>query len=428
VKNKIAHLRWWIVALIFVASVLNYVDRQTLSILAPTIQRDLRLTDDDYALVLNLFLGAYTIAYLVSGKIIDRFGVRFGLAVFVAWWSIANLLTGFARSLSTLGLCRGLLGLGEAGNWTAGPKAVAEWFPARERGVAIGTYTLGATIGATLAPLLVVALALWQSWQAAFVVTGVAGLLWLVPWLWLYRSPAGHPRLTEAERAHIMSDVIRVEDPDRSDDISWGSWWGLLQRREVWLLIFARMLTDPVWYFFQFWFAKYLYDNRGVDQKTLSVTWVIFLAADVGTLGGGILSGWLIKRGARPAPSRLRVMLLCAAMVPVAALIPWAGSLGLVLGLAMLAVLAHMAWLINLSALVVDLVPKSSLASTFGIVAAGSSLGGMLMNRGVPLMVKAHSYAPVFYVMLGLHPFAWLLLRRLRQPTGPIATAGVDRR
>lgn len=413
--------------MIFFASVLNYIDRQTLSILAPTIQQDLKLTNEDYASVLNLFLVAYTIASLLSGRIVDKFGVRMSLALFVGWWSVANILTGFARSVGSLGLFRFLLGLGEAGNWTAAPKAVSEWFPARERGIAIGIYTLGATVGATVAPILIVALATWHSWQAAFVVAGVAGLLWLIPWLWLYRRPEEHPRINDAERTLIVTGA-QVPDPAAAQAQSdgWGKWWQVFVRREVWLLIFGRMLTDPVWYFFQFWFAKYLYDGRGLDQKQLAVTWVVYLAADIGVLGGGWLSGRLIKRRVAPSQSRLWVMLGCAGVVPLAAAIPHVNALWLVLGLGMLAVLAHMAWLINLSALVVDIVPKRALGFTFGVVATGSSLGGMMMNKAVGGLVTNLSYDPAFHFMLLLHPLAWVLLWQLRpkrvapgQPGGP---------
>lgn len=418
--RKIPHLRWWIVGLIFFASVLNYVDRQTLSILAPTIQQDLKLSNEDYASVLNLFLIAYTIAYLVSGRIVDRFGVRVGLALFVGWWSVSNILTGFAKSLASLGASRFLLGLGEAGNWTAAPKAVSEWFPARERGLAIGVYTLGGTIGATIAPILIIGLASWHSWQAAFVVTGLAGLLWLIPWLWLYRRLDEHPRVTDGERQLIAAGADAIP---AGADADWGRWWQLFARREVWLLIFGRMLTDPVWYFFQFWFAKYLYDGRGLDQRALSVTWVIFLAADIGALCGGWFSGVLIKRHFPAANSRLWIMLVCAAIVPLAALIPRIDPLWAVLTLGMCAVLAHMAWLINLSALVVDLVPKASLGTVFGIVAAGSSLGGIVMNKAVGAIVTQHSYGPAFYLMAILHPLALLLLWRLRQrPAVPLTS------
>lgn len=408
---KIPHLRWWIVALIFFASVLNYIDRQTLSILAPTIQKDLNLTNEDYASVLNLFLIAYTTASLLSGRVVDKLGVRVSLALFVGWWSVANILTGFARSFGSLGFFRFMLGLGEAGNWTAAPKAVSDWFPARERGIAIGIYTLGATVGATLAPIIIVALASWHSWQAAFVVTGLAGLLWLIPWLWLYRRPDEHPRITGAERALIASGAI--SDPAAADEAGWGKWWRVFLRREVWLLIVGRMITDPVWYFFQFWFAKYLYDARGLDQKQLTVTWVVYLAADIGVLSGGWFSGLLVKRRIAPSRSRLWVMLGCAGLVPLAAAIPHVQSLWLVLAVGMVAVLAHMAWLVNLSALVVDIVPKPSLGFAFGVIATGSSLGGLMMNKAVGSLVTHVSYDPAFTFMLLLHPLAWLLLWQL---------------
>ena len=414
---RIPHLRWWIVALIFGASVLNYVDRQALSILAPTIQKDLALSNEDYAAVLNWFLVAYTVALIVSGKIVDRFGVRFSLALFVGWWSISNILTGFARSAASLGACRFLLGLGEAGNWTAAPKAVSEWFPARERALAIGIYTLGATVGATLAPVLIIGLASWHSWQAAFIVTGSAGLVWLIPWLWLYRRPSEHTRLSTEERTLIESGQAADQAAASAAAPDWGKWHRVLLRREVLLLIFARMLTDPVWYFFQFWFAKYLYDARGLDQKSLSVTWVVYLAADIGVLSGGWLSGLLIKRGTAPVRSRLGIMLACAVLVPLGAVIPHVDALWLVLAFGMVAVLAHLAWLINLSALVVDLVPRGSLAFAFGVIAAGSSLGGLMMNKAVGSLVTNTSYDPAFGFMLLLHPLAWLLAWQLRPRT-----------
>ena len=194
----------------------------------------------------------------------------------------------------------------------------------------------------------------------------------------------------------------------------WGKWYRVLLRREVLLLIFARMLTDPVWYFFQFWFAKYLYDSRGLDQKSLSVTWVVYLAADIGVLSGGWLSGLLIKRGTSPVRSRLWIMLACAVLVPLGAAIPHVGALWLVLAFGMVAVLAHLAWLINLSALVVDLVPRGSLAFAFGVIAAGSSLGGLMMNKAVGSLVTQASYDPAFGFMLLLHPLAWLLAWQLR--------------
>lgn len=409
---KLRHLRWWVAGLLFLASVLNYTDRQTLSILAPTIQRELNLTNEDYGLVANLFLVAYTIATLLSGRVVDWLGVRVSLALFVAWWSVSNLLTGFARSLGTLGLFRFLLGLGEAGNWTAAPKAVSDWFPARERGFAVGLYTLGATIGATIAPILVVKIAAHYGWQMAFVLTGAAGLLWLIPWLLLYRRPSEHPLLTETERAHIAAGATPAtsEKPE--------GWRAVLRRREVWLLMVTRLLTDPVWYFYQFWFAKYLFDARQVTQLGLSVTFVIFIAADLGALSGGWFSGRLIRRDVGAGAARLRVMRIAACAMPLSALVPGLSTVPAVLAIAAVIAFAHMTWLINLSSLIVDLIPARSLATTFGVIAAGSALGGIMMNSAVARLVTNHSYAPAFFVMACLHPLALLLLARVR-PAAP---------
>lgn len=411
-RFTIRGLRWWIVALVFVASVLNYVDRQALSLLAPTIQQELKLTNDDYAQVVNLFLIAYMIAYFFSGRLVDKLGVRVSFALFVGWWSLANIATAFAKSATSLGGFRFLLGLGEAGNWTAAPKAVSEWFPAKERGLAIGIYTLGATIGATIAPLIVIGIATTHGWRMAFVVTGAAGLVWLLPWLWLYRRPERHPHIREEERILIEAGkpvAPANEEPEPQNE--WARWRAVFVRREVWLLMTARLVTDPVWYFFQFWFAKYLYDVRGVDQKALAVTWVIFLAADFGSVGGGWFSGLLIKRGFAPPASRLWIMLGTAALVPLAGLIPSTPTVPLVLALGMLIVFAQLSWQINLSSLVVDIVPQRSLGLIFGVIAAGSALGGIFMNQGVAWAISHVSYAPCFFVMALVHPLAWLLLR-----------------
>lgn len=406
---KLPHLRWWIAGLLFLASILNYLDRQTLSILAPTIQQELALSDDDYALVVNCFLVAYTVATLVSGRVVDFLGVRVSLALFVGWWSVANILTGFARSLGSLGFFRFMLGLGEAGNWTAAPKAVAAWFDPRERGMAIGLYTLGATIGATIAPLLITAVAARHGWQGAFVITGLLGLVWLVPWLCFYRAPREHPLLREQERALLPAEPPVAEKPE--------GWLEVLRRREVWLLMLGRMLTDPVWYFYQFWFAKYLHDERGVSQLGLSITFVIFLAADLGSVGGGWFSGLLVKRGHTAPAARLRIMLLAACLMPLSAVVPLAGWLWLALAVGMLIAFAHMAWLINLSSLVVDLVPQRSLATAFGVIATGSALGGMMMNSAVGKIVSQGSYAPAFVALAFVHPLAIVILWRLRRPS-----------
>lgn len=412
--RKLPPLRWWLVATVFLASVLNYLDRQTLSILAPTIQKDLQISDSAYAGVVNLFLIAYTVAYLFSGRLTDRLGTRRSMALFVGWWSIANMLTGLARSVTSLGAFRFLLGLGEAGNYTVGPKVVSEWFPARERGVAIGLYTLGATIGATIAPVIVVHLAALHSWQGAFVITGALGLLWMVPWLLLYHPPETHPRLSAEERTALLREKEEKKAENAPAVPEGALWRAVLSRRDVWALMLARMLTDPVWYFYQFWLAKYLHADRGLEQNQLGITWVVFLAADIGTLAGGFVSGRLIKRGQSPMAARMTIMGLCACFLPLSPLVAYAPSVPISLGIAMLMVLGHMTWLINLSALVVDRIPRPIVATAFGVIAAGSTLGGIGMNAVVGWLVTNHSYTTWFVLAAFLHPVAYLLLRTFR--------------
>ena len=450
--NKIRHLRWWIVALVFLAAVLNYIDRQTLSALAPTIQRDLNMDDRAYANIVNIFLVAYTLSYLVSGKLVDVLGTRLGMVIFVGWWSVANMLTAAAQGAQSLGVYRFMLGFGEAGVWPAASKVVSEWFPARERALAIGLYTMGATIGATVAPYLVIPLAThaysetlpWLAdllgqgtgWRVAFILTGAAGLLWLLPWWLFYRLPKDNQRITTAELDLIEKGSVEdIRTGGTSDEAPW-SWTRVLTSRIVWLLLLGRLITDPVWYFYQFWFPKYLNAERGLSQEQLKITWVIYAAAGVGSLLGGWLSGHLVKRGGAPARSRLWVMLGCACVMPVSPLITRIGDTQLALAFAVLAVCAALASLINISSIVVDVVPKSSLGTVFSVVAAGSTVGGIIMNTVVATMVsgpatspggfldqairavlspilsvvQGQGYGQWFLFMAFLHPLAWLML------------------
>jgi ACS family hexuronate transporter-like MFS transporter len=403
-------MRWAVAGMLFLAAILNYIDRQTLSILAPTIQADLHLTDVDYGRIANFFLVAYLVATLLSGRLIDLLGTRLSMALFVGFWSFANVLTGFARSFGSLAGFRFLLGLGEAGNWPGSAKTVAEWFPSKERGVAIGVYTTGATIGAMLAPWLILAIVRGSHWQWAFVATGVLGFCWVIPWLLITRGSGAAGAATAA--SDVRDAAAAKGATAAAHDVSDGrtGWAAAVRRPEVWVLMVGRMLTDPVWYFYQFWFAKYLFAERGVSQQGLSVTWLIFLAADVGSILGGIASGLLIKRGRRNVPARVKVMLLTAIVMPLSPLITFVPSLWMAIGLAMLLVFAHLSWLVNMTALIVDAIPKRFVATAFGIIAAGSAAGGIMMNELVGHVVKHYTYKPWFIVAAFLHPVAWLLL------------------
>lgn len=420
--RPIRGLRWWIAALLFCSTVINYVDRQALSILARTIQDELQITDLQYTYVVQAFLVAYTLTFLVAGRITDWLGTRVSFALFITWWSIANILTALSRSALSLGAFRFLLGMGEPGNYTAAPKVVAEWFPPRERGLVVGIYTAGATVGATIAGPLVAALALLWGWRSAFVATGLLGLLWLVPWLWLYRRPEQHPRLSAGERAIILS-TNGVQDAgspgaERAGDRAGSTtprWTQSLRRRETWLLLFSRVLTDPVWYFYLFWYPKYMTDARHLTLAEVGQrVWIIYLAADFGALFGGWISGRLIRGGLSPITSRKRVMLAAACVLPLSPLVALAPSMGVSVAVASLVVLAHLAWQVTLGVLIVDLYPSAVVATVVGVIAVGSGIGGVISTGLVGYLVTSWSYTPVFVLMGVLHPLAALLILKVR--------------
>ena len=378
--------RWCVAGMLFLAAVLNYVDRSVLSILAPTIQADLAIDDTGYSRIVSGFLAAYTISYLLSGRIVDRVGGMAGMGLFVGFWSLANACTGFARSALSLGVARFLLGLGEAGGWTASPKITGQLFSPAERATVIGFYTAGGTVGATLAPILAVWLASRFGWQWAFFATGLAGLVWLVPWIWL--APRG----------------TCSREPDAGGPAA--SWRQVFAQPVVWVLMIARMLTDSVWYFLQFWFPKYLSAERSFSQADLSQVWLVYLAADIGLVGGGLLSGWLVTRGMPPARARLSLMAVAALLVPAAAVVPFVEGTPMVFAAVMVAAFGHALWLTNLTTLAIDLIPAGMLATSFGAIAAGSGLGGIVMNMLVAATIERQSYAACFLAAAVLHPLA----------------------
>ena len=432
-------LRWWIAGLLFVAALLNYVDRNVLGLLADTIQKDLNISNQQYASIINYFLIAYTLANLLSGRIVDRLGVRLSLALFLAWWTVANALTGMARSLGQLCGLRFMLGLGEAGCYTASPKAVSEWFPPSERASAVGLYSAGGAVGATIAPIMVAMIAANFGWRWVFAVTPVVALLWLTLWFFLYRNRATHPHLTQEERVYLDANVVRpAAEAAQPKESEWALWRRVLRSPLVWQLMLARLITDPVWYFFQFWFPKYLRRAHGLDQKGVAIMWLIFLAATGGFLLGGYLSGRLVRRGIAPPRARLRMMLVSVCLVPVLALIPFvpasAGAAGAaahtlllgclpadpmvmaVIAIAMLVAYAATSWLSNITSLVVDIVPQRILGTSFGVIACGSALGGMFMNKAVAWVIQQYNYDWCFFTMALLHPLGLLLVWNLRRP------------
>jgi MFS transporter, ACS family, hexuronate transporter len=388
---RASKLRWVILAMLFAATVLNYVDRQTLSILASQVQKDLGIDDLGYARIVQYFLIAYALSYLGAGWVTDKLGAKLTLALFLGWWSFANMATGWVRNAAQLGFARLMLGIGEPGVYTAGPKAVAEHFPSAERGFAIGVYTAGAMIGATISPPLIAWLALQYGWRAAFIATGAAGFVWLAVWLTVYRSSEGAP-------------AARTKEP-----IAWGP---ILRDRSVWGLAAARMIADPVWYFYLFWFPKYLTEERGLGLvQVASVAWIVYLAADVGSIGGGWFSGRLIRSGIAPVRSRLIAMTCAAVLAPIGMLISMQPGIAPTLAVGALVAFAHLVFQINMGALVVDLYPMRHMATVFGLIAAGSALGGLLSTQLVGQLASTHAYRGIFLLMGVLHPLALAVAR-----------------
>jgi ACS family hexuronate transporter-like MFS transporter len=301
-----------------------------------------------------------------------------------------------------------LLGIGEPGGYTASAKAVAEWFPVREKGIAVGMYTMGGTLGAAIAGPLVAFITTRYGWRMAFVVTGTLGLALALAWWLLYRKPAEHPQLSDAERAYLASEKI-FDKPATTARLSWHE---LVKLKPMWLVLVARMITDPLWYFYLFWFPKYLQDARGFTLRDVGATiWIVFVAADLGSVAGGWSSGRFLQRGLTPIPARLRVMTGAGALL----LFSWAMPFVVwPIALASMMAFAHMAWLTNITTFSVDIFPAHIIGSAHGAIGAGSALGGLVSTAAVGWLVTHFSYNPSFFVMSLLHPIVivglWLTL------------------
>jgi MFS transporter, ACS family, hexuronate transporter len=382
------NIRWFIAALLFLASVINYIDRQTLSVVAPQLTKELHMSPVQYSNVLQAFLIAYTIMYLGSGFLVDRWGTKVSLAVFMAFWSVSNMLHAFARTPFQLGIFRALLGIGEPGNFMAGFKAISEWFPPKERAFVNGLQNGGASIGAIIAPPLIVWLTIKFDWRMSFVITGAFGLIWLIGWLTVY----GAPPLA----------VATVTPLPKSE---------LLLLPQTWGLLFAKFFSDPVWWFYLFWLPKYLVEQRHFSMVQMGMlAWLPYLSADLGAFGGGIASGWLIKRGYEPVRARKMALLPCALIMPLSVLIP-GGSSAVAMVLISVVTFAHMAWKTNLMTLTNDIYPVGVVGSVSGIIAFGSGVGSTLFTNLTGQVVEHYSYTAIFVIMGFLHPLSYVIVR-----------------
>jgi ACS family hexuronate transporter-like MFS transporter len=398
-----------IVALLFLATVINYVDRQVLSVNAPLIRDQLGLSNVDYSRVVFAFLLAYTIMQAGSGWVIDRLGTRRGFALSIVWWSVAGMMHAGANGALGFAVVRFLLGMGEAGNWPGAMRAVAEWFPARNRALAAGIFGSGTSVGAMIAPPLVVFITLHAGWRAAFLITGAAGFLWLIAWTRIYWPPAEHPRLAPEDRLRIEAET---ESSSAAPPVLWRS---LLRERKIRGAVLARMCADPVWWFYVFWLPEYWTRARGYSLEQIGyLGWIPFLAADIGNVGGGLVSSHLIRRGS--SLDRARKAVLYPSALGMTAALPAVSVEDPVWNLALisLATLSFGSWATNMLTVSADIAPAGSVGSVTGLAGMGAGAGGMLFTLSTGWLVDHFGYQPVF-VAAGLLPLlaafsvAWIL-------------------
>jgi len=429
--RSIPALRWWIGGLLFASTVINYIDRQTLSWLAPYLQSQYHWTNSDYANLAIAFRVAYSIGQTVFGKLMDRIGTRRGLTLSVLGYSIVSVLTSLARGFYGLASFRFLLGAGESANWPAATKAVSEWFPKRERGLATALFDSGSSIGAAITPYLTYSIYSRWGWRPAFMVPGALGFLWLIVWRWLYHPPESHPLISEAELRMIVADK---RDADaRQEGTARPRWRDLLKLPQTWGTIIARSFTDPVFFFIAEWFPIYLV-AKGIELKTsLFAVWIPFLAADAGSFFGGAVSGYLIKRGWSVGAARKVVMIYGA--IGVTLLIPtiFTTNLYLISFLFAFATFSYAGFTIMANVLPSDLYHSESVASVSGLSGTGAGIGTIVAFKFIGYLSDArratgtHSFDPIV-IVAGLVPFVGMLLVLLLVRNTQATNQGLVRR
>lgn len=410
---RIRHVRWYIAALLFLATVINYIDRQTLSIVSPVLTKELHISQIEYSNILQAFLVAYTVMYVGGGLIVDRFGTRKSLSAFMAWWSVSNMLHAFASSGMQLGAFRFLLGAGESGNFMAAFKATSEWYPPKEKAFVNGLVNAGAAVGAIIATPLVVWILVRWGWRPAFLVTGSFGFVWLAAWWLLYYLPHNHPYITPGELAYIEEGQSSA--PVETTKLRYRDFFGYPQ---TWGLLLSRFVSDPVWWFYLFWLPKYLVEQRGFTMVQMGMlAWLPYLSADFGSVASGLWSGHLVKKNWTPLRARTHTLLPCAAVMPLSLLIAFTSSSAVALGVICVVTFAHMAWKTNLMTVTNDIYPVRVVGSIAGVLAFGTGLGGILFTNLTGRIVQNYSYDAIFIMMGFMHPIAYVIFRMLvKQP------------
>ncbi|HNP78722.1 MAG: MFS transporter [Cyclobacteriaceae bacterium] len=416
VQNTAGRLRWTICGLLFAATTINYIDRQVIGLLKPTLQDEFHWTESDYATVVMAFNTAYAIGLLLSGRLIDRFGTRLGYTISVAFWSLAAMLHGgVASTLGFLGV-RAMLGLGEGGNFPNAIKATAEWFPRKERALATGIFNSGANIGAMLAPVLVPWILGLYGWRQAFIWTGALGIFWLVAWWIWYEVPSRHHRLSSGERNYIQQDD-EIAEPASPYPVM-----QLLRFKQTWAFVLGKFLTDPIWWFFLFWLPSYFSDTYAIDLRKPNWQLVaVYMATSLGSIGGGYLSSYLISKGWGVFRARKTSMLVFALCVLPVITAPWVGNIWTAVALISLAAASHQAWSATIFTTASDIFPKSSISTVVGIGGMAGSVGGILFPLLVGWLLDYYKsaghigtgYTILFLISGSAYGVAWMVMHWL---------------
>ena len=407
VSPQVGRFRWVIVALLFAATAINYVDRQMIGLLKPTLEQEFGWSETTYADIVFYFQLAYAVGYIVFGNVVDRIGARTGYAIAFLIWTAAHMLHGAARSAVQFAMVRFLHGIAESRNFPAGIKAGTEWLPKKERAFATGIFNAGANVGAVITPLIVPVLTLTYGWQAAFVITGAGSLIWLVAWLALYRRPRESRHVSEAEIDYIESDP--------ADSAAKVPWSRLLKVKETWAFAIGKFLTDPIWWMFLFWTPDFLVKRHGLDLKTFGPPLVvIYLVSDFGSIAGGWMSSKLIHRGWSINAARKTTMLICAFAVTPIFFAQYVDDLWTAVAIISLATAAHQAWSANLYTLPGDTFPRKAVGSVIGIGGTAGAVGGMLFALYIgQILERVGSYGLIFVVAGSVYLIALALIHLL---------------
>ncbi|GHA78650.1 MFS transporter [Pontibacter akesuensis] len=425
--HKVGAYRWVVCALLFFATTINYLDRQIIGLLKPALEVQFNWTESDYGTVVMAFAASYAVGLLLFGRLIDKIGTKLGYAISIVVWSLAAMFHAAARSTLGFGIARAALGLGEAGNFPAAIKAVAEWFPKKERALATGIFNSGANIGAVVAPILVPWILGVYGWEMAFIATGAVGFVWLVFWWVLYEIPSRQKRLQKAEYDYIHSDSEAI--PDETADTTPVKWSKLLTVRQTWAFIAGKFLTDPIWWFFLFWLPSYFSSVFQLDLSKPSLHLaVVYTATTIGSIGGGYLSSYFIGRGWPVFKARKTAMLLIALCVVPIVGAQFTTDLWTVVGLISLAAAAHQAWSANIFTTASDMFPKRAVSSVVGIGGMAGSLGGVLFPLFIGFVLDhykflgklAEGYNIIFVVCGCAYLLAWLVMHFITPRMKPV--------